>query len=51
MVVFNDKLNQYYEVNFGIEKIFQIVRFDYVLRYGPNNNFNQGFLIGLGLDF
>jgi hypothetical protein len=50
-VLFNDKLNQYYEVNFGVEKIFQIIRFDYVLGYGPNNNFNQGFVIGLGLDF
>jgi hypothetical protein len=50
-VLFNDKLDQYYEVNFGIEHIFQIIRLDYVLGYGPNGKFNQGFLIGLGLDF
>lgn len=49
--LFNDKADQYYEVNFGIEHIFQIVRIDYVLGYGPKNNFNQGFLIGLGFDF
>jgi hypothetical protein len=50
-VLFNDKLDQYYEINFGIEKIFQIIRLDYVLAYGPSNAFNQGFLIGLGLQF
>lgn len=50
-VLFNDKADQYYEVNFGIEHLFQIVRIDYVLGYGPKNNFNQGFVIGLGLDF
>lgn len=50
-VLFNDKLDQYYEVNFGIEKIFQIIRVDYVLGYGPYNAFKQGFLIGLGLQF
>lgn len=50
-VLFNDKLDQYYEINFGIEHIFQIVRIDYVLGYGPKGSFNQGFLIGLGLEF
>ena len=50
-ILFNDKLDQYYEVNFGIEHIFQIIRLDYVLEYGPKGAFNQGFVIGLGLDF
>ncbi len=50
-VLVNDKLNQYYEVNFGVEHIFQIVRIDYVLGYGPYNLFKQGFVIGLGLEF
>lgn len=50
-VLFNDKLDQYYEINFGIEHIFQIVRIDYVLGYGPKGAFNQGFVIGLGLEF
>lgn len=50
-VLFNDKVDQYYEVNFGIEHIFQIIRVDYVLGYGPKNAFNQGFVIGLGLQF
>ena len=49
--LFNDKINQYYEVNFGIEHILQIIRVDYVLGYGPQHAFNQGFLIGLGLEF
>ena len=49
--LFNDKLDQYYEVNFAIEKIFQIIRVDYVLAYGPYGQFNHGFLIGLGVDF
>lgn len=49
--LFNDKADQYYEVNFGIEHILQIIRLDYVLGYGPKNSFNQGFVIGLGLEF
>lgn len=50
-ILFNDKLDQYYEINFGIEHIFQIIRIDYILGYGPYGNFNQGFVIGLGLQF
>ena len=50
-VLFNDKLDQYYEINFGIEHILQIIRIDYILGYGPNGAFNQGFVIGLGLEF
>lgn len=49
--LFNDKADQYYEVNFGLEHILQVIRLDYVLGYGPKNSFNQGFLIGLGLEF
>lgn len=49
--LFNDKANAYYEVNFGIEHILQIIRVDYVLGYGPQNAFHQGFVIGLGMDF
>ncbi len=50
-VLFNDKVNQYVEVNFGLEHILQIIRVDYVISYGPSNAFNQGFLIGLGIEF
>lgn len=49
--LFNDRVDQYYELTFGLEKIFQIIRVDYVVGYGPYGKFNQGFLIGLGLDF
>jgi hypothetical protein len=50
-ILFNDKMDQYYEINFGIEKILQIIRFDYVLSYGPYGKFNQGFLIGIDAEF
>lgn len=49
--LFSDKLSNYYEVNFGLENIFRIVRFDYVLAYGINGKVTNGFLIGLGIDF
>jgi hypothetical protein len=49
--LFNDKLNNYYEVNFGLENIFKVIRFDYVLAYGINGKVSNGFLIGLGIDF
>lgn len=50
-ILVNDKMDQYYEINFGIEKILQILRFDYVLSYGPYGKFNQGFLIGIDAEF
>lgn len=50
-VLFNDKMDQYYELNFGIEKILQIIRFDYALGYGPYGKFNHGFLIGIDAEF
>ncbi len=46
----NDKINEYYEINFGIEHILQIIRIDYVMGYGAQKAFNQGFLIGIGID-
>ena len=49
--LFNDKLSQYYEVNFGIERIFQLIRVDYVLGYGPGNHFNHGLVASLGIKF
>ena len=49
--LFNDKLSNYYEVNFGLENIFKIIRFDYVLAYGINGKVSNGFLIGLGIEF
>jgi len=49
--LFTDQLKYYYEVNFGLENIFKIVRFDYVLAYGINGKVSNGFLIGLGVSF
>lgn len=47
----SNKLDYYYEVNFGIEKIFRVIRFDYVLGYSPYDNLKQGFTFGLELRF
>jgi hypothetical protein len=47
----NNKINHYYEINFGLENIFQILRFDYVLGYGIGNKVNQGFTIGINTRF
>ena len=49
--LYNDKINQYYEVNFAIENIFKVIRVDYVLAYGMNGKLNNGFLIGIGSNF
>jgi hypothetical protein len=49
--LYNDKIEQYYEVNFALENIFRIVRIDYVLSYGQNGNLSNGFLIGIGTNF
>jgi hypothetical protein len=47
----SNKLSYYYEVNFGIEKIFKIIRFDYVLGYAPNAKLNKGFTFGINANF
>ena len=46
-LLMSNKLKQYYEINFGIENIFRVLRFDYVLGYGINNKVNSGFTIGI----
>lgn len=47
----SNKLKYYYEINFGMEKIFRILRFDYVLAYAPSKKFKQGFTLGINLSF
>ena len=47
----SNKLKYYYEINFGIEKIFRILRFDYVLGYAANSKLKQGFTFGINLSF
>ncbi|MBA2611824.1 MAG: carboxypeptidase-like regulatory domain-containing protein [Bacteroidetes bacterium] len=46
-LLMSNRLKQYYEINFGIENIFNVLRFDYVLGYGINNKVNSGFTIGI----
>ncbi len=50
-VLFNDRVDGYYEVDFGIDKILQLIRLEYVLGYGPKGKFTQGFIVGIGIDF
>ncbi len=46
-LLMNNNLKQYYEINFGIENILNILRIDYVLNYGINNEVKSGFTIGI----
>jgi hypothetical protein len=46
-LLMNNKIKQYYEINFGLENIFNVLRIDYVLGYGINNKVNSGFTIGI----
>jgi len=49
--MFNDKLSNYYEVNFAIENIFKVVRVDYVLGYGIGGKVRTGVLLGFSTQF
>lgn len=49
--LFTDQLKNYYELNFGLENIFKIVRVDYVISYGIKGKVSNGFLLGLGINF
>jgi hypothetical protein len=46
-----NRLRYYYEVNFGLERLFKIVRFDYILAYSSAFRFDHGFTAGLMVDF
>jgi hypothetical protein len=46
-LLMSNRLQQYYEINFGFENIFRVLRIDYVLGYGINNKVNSGFTIGI----
>lgn len=48
----SNKLDYYYELNFGLEKIFKVIRVDYVLGYSPTSSKpKQGFTIGINTSF
>lgn len=47
----SNKLDYYYEVNFGLEKLFKVIRIDYVLGYAPDAKLKQGFTIGINMNF
>ncbi|MDI1354406.1 MAG: DUF5686 and carboxypeptidase regulatory-like domain-containing protein [bacterium] len=43
----SNQLRYYYELNFGLERVFKIIRIDYVLGYAPDSKLKQGFTIGI----
>jgi hypothetical protein len=45
----NNLLDYYCELNFGLEKVFRVLRFDYVLGYSSTNKLKQGFTFGINL--
>ena len=45
----SNALSHYYEVNFGLERIFKVIRCDYVIGVSPNHKINRGFTVGLNL--
>jgi hypothetical protein len=50
-VLSNNNLRYYYEINFGLEKIFKILRLDYVLAYSSENRLQHGFTFSLNFSF
>jgi len=49
--LFNDKLSNYYEINFAIENIFKVMRIDYVMGYGIGGKVTNGVLFGFSTQF
>ncbi|MBS1650641.1 MAG: carboxypeptidase-like regulatory domain-containing protein [Bacteroidetes bacterium] len=43
----NDKINNYTEINFGIENIWRVIRIDYIISKTNNGAWNNGFTFGL----
>ena len=50
-VLNSDRLQNYYEVNFGLERIWKVLRVDYVLAYGQTTKFRQGLTVSLSFTF
>jgi len=46
-----NNLSYYAEANFGIEKLFRIIRIDYALAFMPNTKMKQGVTLGIKADF
>lgn len=49
--LFNDKISNYYEVNFAVENIFRVLRIDYVMAYGIGGKMKNGVLFGFSTQF
>ncbi len=49
--LFNDRISNYYEINFAIENIFKVMRVDYVLGYGIGGKVTNGILLGFTTQF
>ena len=48
----NNRLaSNYVELNFGLERIFKVLRFDYVLAYSGEKSLKSGYTFGLNLSF
>lgn len=47
--LYSNTIKNYYEVNFGLERVFKVIRLDYVLSYNTNMPVKHGFTLGLYL--
>lgn len=47
----SNQLKNYYELNFGLERIWKVIRIDYVLGYGLGEKFRQGLTVSLSFTF
>lgn len=47
----SDRLQNYYEINFGLERIWKVIRIDYVLGYGLTKKLQQGVTLSLSFGF
>lgn len=46
----NNLLSSYMEINFGLEKIFKVLRMDYTLAFNSKTQLTQGFTFGIHLN-
>jgi hypothetical protein len=47
--LYSNTIKNYYEINFGLERVFKVIRLDYVLSYNTNMPVKHGFTLGLYL--
>ena len=47
----NEKISNYFETNFGIEKLFRFIRVEYIMAFQADQKIKNGIMAGFKIEF